>query len=176
VALALLMVPGSGAARDAASFAARGGLDIASAAAQAWAADGYLVYVENDETIDEQGASPRWGYLFYSPSMNRSRAYSVREGRIVTAEYLDMKFEAPALQTNWMDSGQALEVAEKGAGRAFKKQYGGTLATMLLMRGAFQDENPDQATWTMVYTAPHAPALFVMVDAVAGKVRRTWRG
>jgi hypothetical protein len=47
---------------------------------------------------------------------------------------------------------------------------------MLLMRGAFQDKDPDQTTWTLIYTSPSAPSLFVVVDATAAKVRRTWRG
>ena len=47
---------------------------------------------------------------------------------------------------------------------------------MLLLRGAFEDGNPDQTTWTLIYTSPTAPSLFVVVDAVQGKVRRTWRG
>jgi len=47
---------------------------------------------------------------------------------------------------------------------------------MLLMRGAFDDTSPDRTSWTLVYTAPHAPSLFVVVDAAEGKVRRTWRG
>jgi hypothetical protein len=75
-----------------------------------------------------------------------------------------------------IDSHAALEVADKSVGFEFCKKQGGRLSTMLLMRGAFQDEHPDQTTWTVIYTAPHAPALFVMVDATAGKVRRTWRG
>jgi hypothetical protein len=47
---------------------------------------------------------------------------------------------------------------------------------MLLLRGAFDDADPDATTWTLVFTAPNAPSLFVMVDAADGKVRRTWRG
>jgi hypothetical protein len=47
---------------------------------------------------------------------------------------------------------------------------------MLLMRGAFDAENPNRTTWLLVYTTPDAPSLFVVVDAADGKVRRTWRG
>jgi hypothetical protein len=28
----------------------------------------------------------------------------------------------------------------------------------------------------LIYTSPQAPTLFVVVDAVTGKVKRTWRG
>jgi hypothetical protein len=176
--VALLLAVGAGSVRAAehAPFPARAGLDIATAAAQVWAPDAYLVYVENDEGLAAEGAAPRWGYLFFSPALEKSRAYSVRDGRILVAENLDMKFEAPPLASGWIDSRAALEAAEQGAGRAFRREHQGEVATMLLMRGAFLDGDPDQTTWTVIYNAPGAPSLFVMVDAIEGKVRRTWRG
>jgi hypothetical protein len=133
-------------------------------------------YVENDEDLDGSGASPRWGYLFHSPSLEKSRVYSVRDGKILVAENLDMKFEAPPLAGDWIDSGRALEVADAQIGRAYCQKHQGKLSTMLLMRGAFQDADPDATTWTVIYTSPGAPALFVMVDASGARVRRTWRG
>jgi hypothetical protein len=153
---------------------ARSGVDIAHAAAAAWAGDASLVYLENDEAVDAQGASPRWGYLYYSPTQDKARIYSVRAGRIVAAEDLQMKFEAPPVAGDWIDSGRALEVAEREVGRAFRKEHHATLGTMLLVRGAFQ--NADATTWTLIYTAPQEAPLFVMVDAIEGRVRRTWRG
>lgn len=157
-------------------FDARGGLALAEDAARSWAPDAYLTYVENDDDLDVQGAAIRWGYLFYSPSRDQSRAYSVRDGRILVAENLDMKFEAPALAPDWIDSDRALAAAEASVGQSFRTKYQGRLTTMLLMRGAFQEGDPDETTWTIVYTSPGAPALFVMVDASGAKVRRTWRG
>jgi hypothetical protein len=170
------MVAGSPAwSRDPAPYAARAGLDAARVGAAAWAPDAFLVYVENDEPLDASGAADRWGYLFYSPSLDRSRAYSIRDGRIVVAENLDMKLEAPPLATDWIDSHAALEAAGQAA-REFCEKEGGRLSAMLLMRGAFHEKEPDQTTWMVVYAAPNAPSLFVVVDASAGKVRRTWRG
>jgi hypothetical protein len=145
-------------------------------AARAWSPDAALVYVENDEALDERGAAARWGYLFHSAAKGRSRVYSVRDGDIVLAEHLDMRLDAPPLPADWIDSGPALEAGERAAGREFRARHGGRLATMLLMRGAFHDDDPDQATWTLVYIAAGAPSLFVVVDAAQGKVRRTWRG
>ncbi len=173
LSLLLPLVARSG---EAVAFGARGGLELAADAARAWAPDAYLTYVENDDDLDAGGGSPRWGYLFYSPSLDRSRVYSIRDGKILVAENLDMKFEAPALAPDWIDSAQALAAAEQGAGQAFRTKYQGRLATMLLMRGAFQEGDPNETTWTLVYTSPTAPALFVMVDASGAKVRRTWRG
>ncbi len=85
-----------------------------------------------------------------------------------------MKFQAPPVATEWIDSGRALEVAEREVGRAFRKEHRATLGTMLLVRGAFQ--NDDATTWTLIYNAPHEAPLFVIVDAIEGRVRRTWRG
>jgi hypothetical protein len=157
-------------------FAARAGLDLAEDAARSWAPDAALVYLENDEPLDGAGGAGRWGYLFYSPGMERSRVYSLRQGKIVTAEYLEMRFEAPPLASDWIDSDAALAAAERGGGREFRERHAGRLGTMLLMRGAFADDDPDQTTWTLIYTAPDGPSLFIVVDASEGKVRRTWRG
>lgn len=157
-------------------IAARTGLELARAAATAWAADAELVYVENDEDVNAEGAAARWGYLFVSPATGRARAWSVRDGRIAAAENVEMAFEAPPLPDGWIDSAEALAAADREAGRAFRKGAQGRLGTMLLMRGAFDEKDPDRATWTLVYTAPGAPSLWVVVDAAEGKVRRTWRG
>ena len=163
-------------ADEPAPFGARAGLDLAREAADAWARDAVLVYIENDEDLDAQGAAGRWSYLFYSSTLDRLRFYSVRAGKILVAENLNLKFEAPPLATQWIDSGAALAASQQGEGGEFCRKEGGHLSTMLLMRGAFQDKDPDQTTWTLVYTAPNAPSLFVVVDATQGKVRRTWRG
>lgn len=175
-ALALSAGAGVSVAGKHASFAARAGVDPAQAAARVWADDASLVYLENDEELSETGGAPRWGYLFYSPSLQAARSYSVRDGRIVVAENLDMKFEAPPLASGWIDSDAALAVAEEHAGREFRRKSGGRLGTMLLSRGAFQPGAPDLTTWTIVYTAPDAPSLFVVVDAAKRSVCRTWRG
>jgi len=155
---------------------ARAGLDLAAAAARSWSQDAVLIYLENDEDLDARGATPRWGYLFYSPSSQKARAYSVREGRIVVAEDLGMKFAAPPVAALWIDSDAAIAAADREVARTFHQHGGSHLHTMLLMRGAFDDTNPDRTTWTLVYSVPHAPSLFVVVDATEGTVRRIWRG
>jgi hypothetical protein len=157
-------------------FEARGGLDIATAAARAWSPDAYLVYIENDEDVDARGAAERWGYLFYSPSLETSRGYSVHDDRLALAEYLTMKLDAPPVGAGWINSGAAVAIAEKKAGLEFRTEHGAMLSTMLLMRGAFHGNDPDQTTWTLIYTSPGAPSLFVVIDATEGKVRRMWRG
>jgi hypothetical protein len=163
-------------------FSARVGLELASAAAQSWSADAVLVYVENDEALEAgngsaDGGCERWSYLFYSASDDRARVWSVRGGRIAAAENLDMRFDAPPVAAGWLDSGTALAAAERAGGAEFRKQHHGAhLETMLLMRGAFSEGDPDATTWTLVYRASGEPSLFVVVSAADGKVQRTWRG
>lgn len=176
VLLAAVLLTAPAAAKAPVAISARAGLELARAAAGAWAADAQLVYVENDEDVDAAGDAARWGYLFVSPSSGHARAWSVRDGRIATAENVEMAFEAPPLPEQWLDSGDALAAADREAGRAFKKGTQGRLSTMLLMRGAFDESDADRTTWTFVYTAPGAPSLWVVVDGAEGKVRRTWRG
>jgi len=163
-------------AREAAPFPARAGLELAREAALSWSTDARLIYVENDEPLDPSGASERWGYLFHSPALDRLRGYSVRDGKIVIAENLEMKLEAPPVAMEWIDSGAALAAAEREV-EDFREKHAETrLATMLLMRGPFLEKDPDETTWTLVYTAAGAPPLFVVVEATGGRVRRTWRG
>ena len=157
------------------SAPARAGLALATSAARAWAPDAELVYLENDEPLDASGRSTRWGYLFRSASRGRARAWSVRDGRIVTSENLELRFEAPPLPSGWLDSDQVVAAAEKGAARASLGGSRGKLVTMLLLRGAESDEKRDATTWTFVYRASSSEFLHVVVDAATGKLQRTWR-
>lgn len=177
LAAVLLTMTGSAALAGAhAPFAARAGLAQAQAAAQVWAQDAALVYLENDEDITEAGSAQRWGYLFFSPSLQSARSYSIRDARIVLAETLEMKFDAPALSSGWLDSDAALLAAESHGGSSFRRANGARVSSMLLSRGAFQPGAPDVTTWTVVYTSPGAPSLFIVVDAAQGRVFRSWRG
>jgi len=155
---------------------ARAGLDLSRAAATIWAPDAYLVYLENDEPLDSHGAAIRWGYLYYSPTLRKARVYSVRDGKILVAEDLGMKFEAPPIADGWIDSEAAYKAADEGPAREFVFAHDARLHTMLLLRGAIQENQPDRTTWMLVYTAPNFPSLFVVIDAADGTVLRTWRG
>jgi len=161
---------------DKAPFSARAGLDLARDAALTWAADARLVYVENDEPVSSLGTAERWGYLFQSQSRGKARGYSVRDGKIIEAFDLGFDFDAPPLPDSWVDSAAALSAAQEKAGAKFCLEHGGSLSTMLLVRGAFYEREPDASTWALVYTSQTEPALFVVVDAAQGKVVRTWRG
>lgn len=176
VGAALALAATAAPARETPRSPARSGLELAAAAAQSWAADAFLIYIENDEPVDARGDAERWAYLFYSPGLDRARGFSVRNGRIAAAENLEMRLEAPPLDDGWIDSGAALAAAEKAVAAAYRRSTRGELQTMLLMRGAFSEGDPDRTTWTLIYHAAGQPPLFVVVDATDAKVRRTWRG
>jgi hypothetical protein len=163
-------------AADRVPVQARAGLDLATAAARVWSPDAALVYLENDEPLDTHGAAERWGYLFYSATLEKSRGYSVRAGKIVVAEDLPLKLEAPPVQGDWIDSGTAYRLSDEGPARRYCFEHDGRLKTMLLMRGAIQEDDPNQTTWMLVYNAPNLPALFVVLAASDGRVLRTWKG
>jgi hypothetical protein len=161
---------------DSTPISPRDAVSLVEDAARAWEPDAVLVYLENDETLSITGHSSRWGYLVYSPAKDQARGYSVRGQGIVAAHNLQFKFEAPPLPATWIDSAEALEAADKKAGAKYREENGGEPTTLLLMRGAFDEKEPDLTTWTVIYSSPTAPSLFVMVDATSGKVKRMWRG
>jgi hypothetical protein len=182
-ALMLLLLPAMLALRAAPASSegrvpvhARAGLDLSRAAATIWAPDAYLVYLENDEPLDTHGATTRWGYLYYSPTLRKARVYSVRDGKILVAEDLGMKFEAPPIADGWIDSEAAYKASDEGPAREFVFAHDAKLKAMLLLRGAIEENQPDRTTWMLVYTAPNFPSLFVVIDATDGSVLRTWRG
>ncbi len=176
VVVGILMPGGQAAATDATPFTARQGLDLATDAARVWAADAKLTYLENDETVSGAGTSLRWGYLFYSKAKGEARGYTVRGGKILEAKDLEFDFDAPPITSDWIDSAEALLLAEKRAGKSYRRDHGGRLDSMLLIRGAFDEKNPDASTWALVYTSDEDPTLFVVIDAVKGKVVKIWRG
>ncbi len=174
--LACLAPAGPARAGDPVPFTAHAGLDLARDAATTWSPDARLVYLENDEHVAPDGTAERWGYLFYSDSKGKARAYQVRNGKISEASDLGFDFDAPPVADTWIDSQAALAAAEEKAGQRYCTENNGHLATMLLIRGAFHEKEPDATTWTMVYTSDGAPSLFVVVDAAKGNVVRTWKG
>jgi hypothetical protein len=176
ILLVASLFPAPASAKKHPPFEAQAGVDIARAGAKAWSHDAVLIYVENDEPLDNGGSASRWGYLFYSEYLRKARAYSIREGEILVAENLEMKLEAPPLAESWIDSGVARRAADQAAGLQFCREFDGKIQTMALIRGALSDKDPDQTTWMVVYRSRRAPSLFVVVDAKSGSVIRTWRG
>jgi hypothetical protein len=178
--VALVAALGASTARralaDERAFTAREGEELATSAASAWADDAHLVWVENDEDVSDGGGAARWGYLFYSRPATRARAYSVVGGEIKVAHDLPFAFPAPPLEGEWIDSSNALAAAEGEGGADYRRENAGRVRSMLLVRGILHGEDPDAATWAVVYESADVPGLWVVVDASSGKVVRTWRG
>lgn len=163
-------------AGDPPPFSAREGESLVRDAADAWAGDAELVYIENDEALSDLGRAERWGYLFYSEQRGESRAYSVRDGKIRTATDLSFDLPAPPLAAQWIDSGRALAIADEKKGDDFRAEHAGRLRTMLLVRGLLDLGEPDRTAWAVVYESEQTSSLWVVVDATTGKVVKTWRG
>lgn len=149
---------------------------LAEEAASAWAADARLLYVENDSDVGDDGRAERWGYLFWSEQRQASRAYSLRDGEIVLAE--DPQVDLPSLPVThqWIDSGRAVSRANDEGGTSYREKRGGHIENVVLVRGVFHEEHPERATWTVVYTAADAPALWVVIDAESGDLVKKWEG
>ena len=173
LALVLIASPARAADRSVSVHAV---LSLASAAARAWADDARLVYVENDEPVDTDGTSARWGLLYWSGSKEQARAYSLRDGKVQRAEDLDFAFAPPPLAEGWRDSHDALRRADDAGGTQYRSEFAGRLRAMLLVRGVLHLDDPQRTTWTCVYDAPAQPSLWVVLDAESGKVLRKWKG
>lgn len=156
-------------ANAAAAGTARACLEVAIHAADAWADDAQLVWVENDASLDPGGRAEAWGFLFYAPSLHAMRSYSVRNGALVQAQDQKVSIAAPVLGT-WVDS----DVPTQQAWRRAVETWGEAvrLESLLLVRGVFA---PDTA-WVAVFARDAGVRLFVVCDAETGQVLRAWRG
>jgi hypothetical protein len=150
---------------------ARDGMAFAMSAADAWADDARLVWVENDAPLDTEGRAGGWGYLFYSREKHAMRSWSVRDGRITTAVDQPVSAEAPAVDPAWKDSGEIAALAWSGGGREFCATRG-TLIHLVLVRGVFAAES----AWCAVFDNGNGPDLYVLLDAKSGDVKKRWRG
>jgi hypothetical protein len=150
---------------------ARASLPRALAAADAWADDARLVWVENDAALDAEGRAAAWGYLFYSPEKHALRSWSVRGDAIVQARDHAISAEAPAVDPDWRDSAEPARIAWEQGGAEFCSAGGG-LQSLVLVRGVFAPAS----AWVAVFEAGAGPRLYVVVEARSGDVLKRWRG
>jgi hypothetical protein len=148
---------------------ARAWLEVAVHAADAWADDAQLVWVENDASLDAEGRAAAWGFLFYAPSLHAMRSYSVQDGALVQAQDQKVSIAAPVIGT-WIDS----DVPTRQAWRRAVDTWGEgvRLESLLLVRGVFAPED----AWVAVFARDEGARLFVVCDAKSGDVLRAWRG
>jgi hypothetical protein len=156
---------------EASSRTARDGLPMAQAAADAWADDARLVWIENDAELDSEGRAAAWGYLYFSPEKRALRSYSVRAGKLTVAQDHVVSTEAPGVDLGWKDSAEAAHAAWKHGGRDFASGNG-TLESLLLVRGVFAQES----AWVAIFSAERQPRLYLVLDALKGDVLKRWRG
>jgi hypothetical protein len=150
---------------------ARDGLALAASAADAWADDARLVWVENDAAIDAFGQASSWGYLYYSPEKHAMRSWSVRGAEIVEAVDQAVVAEAPAIDSGWKDSAEIASVAVQKA----VEELGVAnplIDSLLRVRGVFA---PGSA-WVAVFSDGGGPRLFLLFDSRSGDLQRKWRG
>jgi len=150
---------------------ARAGLALAAAAADVWAEDARLVWIENDTGIDAAGQADAWGYLYYSAGRHAMRSWSVRAGKIVHAEDHVVSAEAPAVEPDWLDSDAIVAAAHAAVG-AEAVQAGARLQSLLLVRGVFGAGT----AWVAVFDVGPGPRLFLLLDAQDGDLTKRWRG
>ena len=166
--VSLLGVPLGHVGAEDALRTARECLDVAAAAADAWADDARLVWVENDAAVDASGRSAAWGFLYYSPSHGAMRSWSVRGGVITTAEDHAVTAPAPAL-VEWVDSSA---IAARVLGRGQQSCTACSLESLLLVQGVFAPG----PTWVGVFGGNGGPRHYVVCDATSGEIVRDWRG
>jgi len=148
---------------------ARAAMPMAVAAADAWADDARLVWVENDAPVDSAGRADAWGYLYYSREKHAMRSWSVRDARIVAAVDHTVSAEAPALDSSWQDSQSIAARAWRERGDAGPVS---TLHSLVLVRGVFAPG----AAWVAVFDEGPGPRLHVLLDAASGDLLKRWRG
>ena len=147
---------------------ARECLEVAAAAADAWADDARLVWVENDAAVDAAGRAAAWGFLYYSPAHGAMRSWSVRGGVITTAEDHAITAPAPAL-VEWVDSSA---VAARVLDRGQQSCTACSLESLLLVHGVFAPG----PTWVGVFGGNGGPRHYIVCDATSGEIVRDWRG
>lgn len=168
---AVLVVLAGVAVPESRAETARDGLALAAAAADAWADDARLVWVENDSSIDAFGQAASWGYLYYSPEKHAMRSWSVDGAEIVEAVDQAVVAEAPAIDSGWKDSAEIAAVAMQKAA----EELGVTspvFDSLVLVRGVFA---PGSA-WVAVFANGGGPRLFLLFDSRSGDLQRKWRG
>lgn len=160
------------AAAPASAATARTGMALAASAADAWADDARLVWIENDTPVDASGQADAWGYLYYSPTLHAMRSWSVRGSEIVHAEDQAVIAAAPTVDPDWEDSSTVVSAAWREVGSERAASGTAHLASLVLARGIFTVET----AWVAVFDTGAGPRDFLVFDAHGGSLLKRWRG
>jgi len=148
---------------------ARFNLEAANRVAQNWAADACLVAV--DSYVSElviPGKAMIWDYSYYSPGLDSTRMLIISNNMLILDSPPEWEvYSTLPLPVNWLDSDQALTVAELNGGSQYRAEndYPWMIAT--LSRGLYALQ-PDSAVWQIDYFSDTAEGLTLFVDALSG--------
>ncbi len=156
---------------------ARHNLSLVEARARKWGPRTALIAVLAwGEDVDTAGTCAAWGYLYARPQTDSSMILVGADSMIVEAHY------APALPTKeplplgWLDSPDAVALAEEHGGRAFRVTHRRASCAATLARG-WIEAYPHQPVWVVSYRTPEpGPALEVAIDALSGQILTAVRG
>jgi hypothetical protein len=149
---------------------ARESLDDVASSATAWAQDAFLAGVTSHiENVESDGRSAMWMYGFYSQSKD-SVYISVTMFGMVMFEEVNAAWGLGtwALPANWMDSDDALSIAELNGGSQFRSGHGLTEVHASLM-GAYPHWGVAEPLWWFEYDS-ESDTLHIMINCITGKL------
>ncbi|NOZ60441.1 MAG: T9SS type A sorting domain-containing protein [Calditrichaeota bacterium] len=151
---------------------ARFNLEAANFCAQGFAPDAELTFVMNNTgSLDEQGrSSDSWLFSYYSSNKDDFISYQIIAGQVVFVyPFNGSPFASQdALPTNWMNSSQAVSIADAHGGSAYR---GENVPVQGFLTKNFQSESYDVPAGTAVWLIQYLDTDFsVLIDAVTGEV------
>ena len=155
---------------------ARYNLEAADFSVPGFAADAKLTYVMNNTgSLDEQGrSSDSWLFSYCSATKGSFISFQIIAGQVVFVYPFGggLGSQDP-LPDNWINSSQAVNVAEAHGGSGFRASFSDTRVEGLLTKN-YPKENydipPDQAVWRIQYNSAAADSyLVVLIDAVTSE-------
>jgi len=144
----------------------------AESLATAWHSDAELRYMlGTDEEMYLAGEAAAWTYFFESSMDDSLYMVLVMLGYpILSGEIIDTLAILDPLPDNWIDSNEAVAVAEDNGGSDFRQNTGSDLIIAGAGRGLYLLDL-QRAVWLFTYsdTTTFGTTLFVYVDAVTGE-------
>jgi len=126
--------------------------------------------LNHSDGIDEQGKSLIWAYVYHSPAIDSTLMFMVSDQTIIYTG--ELGWEPPSktgLPDNWLDSQQAIAVAEQAGGQNYRQTnqdvfVGGWLSRQIYPLLA------DSAVWGFNYYSSTSDPMTLFVDAVTGEL------
>jgi hypothetical protein len=149
---------------------ARDWLGVAEGAASEWQSDAVLLYVLGlDDGLYAAGEASNWTYLFGSASDDSLLAVVVTFGIPILSEEVGDTFLLDPLPDGWIDSDEAVAVAEANGGSEYRGQTGNDFIVAAAGRGLYLREIT-RPVWLFTYgDTLSLTGLLIYVDAVSGE-------